>query len=134
MCRTSSEAHLEHSLVWIEICYNSNKMIQLHSQLRSRQSGSTIDSLISWSTGAAFTQSTPTPDLYLWLFLKDNVYDNNPQSIAELKMTINQKIRAIRKKRVSQGYWQFRSTSLSVSSAQWRSFSTHPTKNASLSQ
>lgn len=37
------------------------------------------------------------PDFYLWGFLKDNVYGNNPQSIAELKMAINQTIRAIQK-------------------------------------
>ena len=30
-------------------------------------------------------------------FLKDHVYENHPQSIAELKVAITQKIRAIRK-------------------------------------
>ena len=38
-----------------------------------------------------------TPDFYLWGFLKDHVYENHPQSTAELKVTITQKIRAIRK-------------------------------------
>ena len=38
------------------------------------------------------------PDFYLWGFLKDNVYENNPQSIAELKTAIDQNIRAISKK------------------------------------
>ena len=35
-----------------------------------------------------------TPDFYLWGFLKDHVY---PQSTAELKVAITQKIHAIRK-------------------------------------
>ena len=34
---------------------------------------------------------------YLWGFLKDHMYENRPQSIAELKVAITQKIRAIRK-------------------------------------
>jgi len=39
-----------------------------------------------------------TPDFfYLWGFLKDHVYENHPQSIAELKVAITQKIHAIRK-------------------------------------
>ena len=38
-----------------------------------------------------------TPDFYLWGLLKDHVYENRPQSIAELKVAITQEIRAIRK-------------------------------------
>ena len=38
-----------------------------------------------------------TPDFYFWVFLKDHVYENRPQSIAELKVAITQKIHAIRK-------------------------------------
>ena len=38
-----------------------------------------------------------SPDFYLWGFLKDHVYKNRPQSIAELKVAIIQKICAIRK-------------------------------------
>ena len=38
-----------------------------------------------------------TPDFYLWGFLKDHLYENHPQSIAELKVAIIQKICAIRK-------------------------------------
>ena len=30
------------------------------------------------------------PDFYLWGFLKDHVYQNNPQTIAELKVAITQ--------------------------------------------
>ena len=37
------------------------------------------------------------PDFYLWGFLKDHVYENHPQSVAELKVAITQKIPAIRK-------------------------------------
>ena len=37
------------------------------------------------------------PDFYLWGFLKDNVYRNNPQTIPELKEAITQKINAIPK-------------------------------------
>ena len=38
-----------------------------------------------------------TPDFYLWRFLKDHMYENLLQSIAELKVAITQKICAIRK-------------------------------------
>ena len=37
------------------------------------------------------------PDFYLWGFLKDHVYENRPQSIAELKVAITQRIRSIRR-------------------------------------
>ncbi len=37
------------------------------------------------------------PDFYLWGYLKDRVYENNPQTIPELKEAITQKIRAIPK-------------------------------------
>ena len=36
-------------------------------------------------------------DFYLWGFLKDNVYRNNPQTIPELKEAITQKINAMPK-------------------------------------
>ncbi|KAK7090080.1 hypothetical protein V1264_009928 [Littorina saxatilis] len=35
------------------------------------------------------------PDFYLWGFLKDNVYRNNPQTITELKRAITTTIRGI---------------------------------------
>ena len=38
-----------------------------------------------------------TPHFYLWGFLKDHEYENRSQSIAELKVAITLKIRAIRK-------------------------------------
>ena len=38
-----------------------------------------------------------TPDIFLWRFLKDHLYDNCPQSIGELKVAITQMIHAIRK-------------------------------------
>ena len=38
------------------------------------------------------------PNFYLWVFLKDRVYQNNPQRIAELKDAITQKIRGLAKK------------------------------------
>jgi hypothetical protein len=37
------------------------------------------------------------PDLYLWGYLKDNVHENNPQTIGELKAAITAKIREIPK-------------------------------------
>ena len=37
------------------------------------------------------------PDFNLWGFLKDNVYKNNPKSIAELKTAITHQIRGIQK-------------------------------------
>ena len=42
------------------------------------------------------THRTLTPgDFYLWGYLKDNVYQNNPQTVPELKRAITNKIRAI---------------------------------------
>jgi len=38
-----------------------------------------------------------TPDFYLWRFLKDNVYQGNPQTIEKLKTAITAKVRAIPK-------------------------------------
>ena len=35
------------------------------------------------------------PDFYLWGYLKDNVYENNPQTIPELKRAITGRIRRI---------------------------------------
>ena len=35
------------------------------------------------------------PDFYLWRFLKDHVYQNNPQTISELKVAITQQIHGI---------------------------------------
>ena len=35
------------------------------------------------------------PDIYLWGYLKDNVYTNNPQTVPDLKAAIAAKIRAI---------------------------------------
>ena len=35
------------------------------------------------------------PDFYLWGYLKDNAYQNNPQTIGELKDAIAEKIREI---------------------------------------
>ena len=35
------------------------------------------------------------PDFYLWVYLKDNVYTNNPQKNSDLKAAIAAKIRAI---------------------------------------
>ena len=37
------------------------------------------------------------PYFYLWGYLKDNVYENNPQTIGELKAAITAKIREIPK-------------------------------------
>jgi exonuclease V gamma subunit len=37
------------------------------------------------------------PYFYLWRYLKDNVHENNPQSIGELKAAITAKIREIPK-------------------------------------
>ena len=38
-----------------------------------------------------------TPDFHLWGLLKDKVYQNNPQTIAELKLAITQNICAIKR-------------------------------------
>ena len=45
-----------------------------------------------------FQMTAVAPQTHLKLtFLKDHVYENHPQSIAELKVAITQKIHAIRK-------------------------------------
>jgi len=38
-----------------------------------------------------------SPDFYLWGYLKDRVYGNNPQTIPDLKAAITAAIRAIPK-------------------------------------
>ena len=69
----------------------------------------------------------PLPDFYLWGLFKDN----NPQSIAELKVAI--RFMPYGKKSTSE-CWQFHWMNWSVSLAQWQSFVTCPTKNASFDQ
>ena len=111
MCWTTTRGHLEHVVEWIEMWNGSNKIGKFYIQPKSRWSGSTIDSLIGWSAGAANPcglriQPIWTPQIfffffYLWGFLKDNGCENNTQSLAELKVAINQKIRAIVKKSAS---------------------------------
>ena len=49
---------------------------------------------IKW---AAYSPDLNPPDFYLWGYLKDNVYENNPQTIGELKAAITAKIREIPK-------------------------------------
>ena len=44
-----------------------------------------------------FQMTTVVPQTHLKPTLKDHVFENHPQSIAELKVTITQKICAIRK-------------------------------------
>ena len=44
---------------------------------------------------AAHSPDLNPPDFYLRGYLKDNVYENNPQTIPELKRAITTKIRAI---------------------------------------
>ena len=46
---------------------------------------------------AAHSPDVNPPDVYLWGYLKDNVYENNPQAIGELKAAITGKIRQIPK-------------------------------------
>ena len=56
--------------------------------------------LISRRCNVEWTPHSPDlnpPDFYLWSFLKDNVYQGNPQTIEELKTVITAKIRAIPK-------------------------------------
>ena len=60
------------------------------------------------------------PDFYLWGYLKDNVYTNNPQTIPDLKAAIAAKIRAIPKEECRQIYPKLCTSGASVSAA-WRS-------------
>ena len=46
---------------------------------------------------AAHSPDLNPPDFYLWGYLKDNVYENNPQTIGELKAAITGKIKQIPK-------------------------------------
>jgi hypothetical protein len=58
------------------------------------------DRLISRKREPEWSPHSPDlnpPDFYLWGFLKDNVYRNNPQTIPELKEAITQEINAITK-------------------------------------
>jgi hypothetical protein len=47
---------------------------------------------IEW---AAHSSDLNPPYFYLWGYLKDNVYENNPQTIGELKTAITANIREI---------------------------------------
>ena len=46
---------------------------------------------------AAHSPDLNPPDFYLWGYLKDNVYENNPQTTGELTAAITGKIRQIPK-------------------------------------
>ena len=79
----------------MEMRNGSTKTGQLHIQPTSRWNGSTIDSQIVWVAGGANQSGlrinpmwTPIPDFYVYGFLKDNVYENNLQSIDEIKVSI----------------------------------------------
>ena len=58
--------------------------------MRSAQRIHLLEHMIQMTAVALQTHLKPT-------FLKDHVYENRPQSTAELKVAITQKIRAIRK-------------------------------------
>ena len=68
------------SLVWLRERY--------HDRLISRRCD------VEW---AADSPDLNPPDFYLWGYLKDNVYENNLQTIGELKAAITRKIRQIPK-------------------------------------
>ena len=56
------------------------------------------DHLISRRCNPEWAPHSPDlnpPDFYLWDYLKDNVYTNNPQTIPDLKAAIAAKIRVI---------------------------------------
>ena len=52
----------------------------------------------------ALTRPEPIPDFYLWGYLKDRVYEHNPQTIPDLKAAITAAIRAIPKE--EEGHWE----------------------------
>ena len=53
------------------------------------------DQQMSHSKWSLHSPDLNPPDFYLWGFLKDHVYQNNPQTIAELKVAITQQIHGI---------------------------------------
>ena len=58
------------------------------------------DRLISRRRDTEWSPHSPDlspPDFYLWGLLKDRVYQNNPKTIAELKLAITQNICAIKR-------------------------------------
>ena len=52
---------------------------------------------------AAFTGLDP-PDFYMWGYLKDRVYGNNPQTIPDMKAAITAAIRAIPREGVIENF------------------------------
>ena len=74
-------------------------MIAIAEDLRSAQRIHLLQHMFQMTAVASQTHLKPTSevDFYLWVSLKDHVYENRPQSIAELKAAITQKSRAIRK-------------------------------------
>ena len=71
---------------------------------------------------AAHSPDLNPPYIYLWGYLKDNVYENNPQIIGELKAAITGKIRQIPKE-------EFCATCASVPSTPRITFGAHFGKN-----
>ena len=62
------------------------------------------------------------PDFYLWGYLKDSVYTNNPQTIPDLKAVIAAKNQGDSKGRMRQSYPKLCTSGASVCAA-WRSTS-----------
>jgi hypothetical protein len=60
---------------------------------------------IEW---AAHSPDLNPPYFYLWGYLKDNVYENNPQTIGELKAAITAKIRESHRRNVCESLTIFR--------------------------
>ena len=52
---------------------------------------------IEWAAHSPDLNPPPSPYFYLWGYLKDIVFENNPQTIGELKAAITAKIREIPK-------------------------------------
>ena len=82
-----------------------SKRNNVYIQLTSLRSSSWIVALqVDRSADLVFQNSHQIhqylnpPNFYLCVFLKDRVYQNNPQRIAELKDAVTQKIRGLAKK------------------------------------
>ena len=74
------------------------------------------------------------PDFYLWGYLKDNVYQNNPQTIGELKAAIAAKIREIPREECVRVIAQFCAMDASLSPTLRRSFGTYSRENITFVQ
>ena len=100
-CLASSGQHLVDGKRLSGSSSGSSKMVPPPTPQKNHWHGYSSVFLTDWSaagvtrSGRRIHRTWTPPDFYLWGYLKDRVYANNPQSIPDLKAAIAAAIRAI---------------------------------------